>query len=49
MTVALLGNARWMEEVKPIQNFLGERDSLSLYMEIWRFQGTVLSFYSHPL
>lgn len=25
-----------------------ERDSLSLYMDIQRFQGPVLSFYSHP-
>ena len=28
MMVALLGNARWMEEVKPIQNFLRERERL---------------------
>ena len=29
--VALPGNARWMEEVKPIQSFLRGRDSLSLH------------------
>ena len=45
--VALLGNARWVQEVKPIQSFLRGRDSLSLCMEMQRFQGPMLSFYSH--
>ena len=51
MKVALLGGTRWMEEVKSIQRYFGDRaesnKSLCVYIEIWRFQGTVVSFYSH--
>ena len=51
MKVALLGDARWMEEVNPIQSYFRDRDesnkSLCVYVEIWRFQGTVVSFYPY--
>ena len=45
MTVAVLGNARWMEEVKPIQSFLRERERLlfSLHGDA-EIQVPVLSF-----
>ena len=50
MKMALLGDARWMEEVRSIQRYFGDRDksnkSLCVYVEIWKFQGTVVSFYS---
>ena len=50
MKVALLEDARWMEEVKPIQSYFRDRDksnkSLCVYLEIWRFQGTVVPFFS---
>ena len=50
LKVAMLGDARWMEEVRSIQRYFGDRDksnkSLCVYVEIWKFQGTVVSFYS---